>query len=171
MTQFMQKYNNTSIVFVNIPQRHDLPKDSRTNLEIQAFNAKLSKIATLFSHVTLVKIDFNRKYYTKHGLHLNNAGKEWLAKLIASQIDKPVSDNNKTEPTIALNWKEESIDVTNSHKPNLMLTEDDFSNVLISPIEIHNNQSNNTDSQLLRKTASRQKKAPVTRSKDFLWQL
>jgi len=175
MIHFMQKYNNTNIVFVNIPQRHDLPKDSRTNLEIQAFNAKLSKIATLFSHVTLVEIDFNRKYYTKHGLHLNNAGKEWLAKLIASHIDKPVSDINRTEPTIALNWKEEtanvSISVTNNHMPNLMLTEDDFSNVLISPIQIHNNQSNNTDSELLRKTSSRQNKAPVTRSKDFLWQL
>ena len=103
MTQFMQQHNNTNIVLVNIPHRHALPKDSRTNLEIRAFNAKLSKTATLFSHVTLVEIDFNRKCYTKHGLHLNNAGKEWLAKLIASQTDKPVSDSNRTEPTIALN--------------------------------------------------------------------
>jgi len=90
MTQFIQKYNNTNIVFVNIPQTHDLPKDSRTKLDIQAFNAKLSKSATLFSHVPLVKIIFNRKYYTKYDLQLNNAGKELLAKLIASQIDKPV---------------------------------------------------------------------------------
>jgi len=67
-------------------------------------------------------------------LHLNNAGKEWLAKLIASHIDKPVSDSNRTEPIIALNWKEESSNVTNSQKPNLMLTEGDVSNVLISPI-------------------------------------
>jgi len=175
MIQFMQKYNNTNIIFVNIPQRHDLAKYSRTNLEIQAFNTKLSKISTLFSHVTLIKIDFNRKYFTKHGLQLNNAGKEWHAKLIASQIDKLVSDINKTEPIIALNWKEEttnvSINVTNNHKPNLMLTEDDFSNVLVSPIQIHNNQYNKTDSELLCKTEKRQKKAPVTRSKDFLWQL
>jgi len=138
----MQKYNNTNMVFVNIPQRHDLAKDSSTNFEIQTFSAKLSKLATLFSHVTLVKIDFNRKYYTKHGLHLNNAGKEWLAKLIASQTDKLVSDSNKTEPIIALNWKEEttnlSINVTDNHKPSLMVNEDDFSKVLISPIQIHN---------------------------------
>jgi len=78
MPQFMQKYNNTNMIFVNIPQRHDLAKDSRTNLEIQAFNAKLSNTAKLFSHVTLVEIDFNRKYFTKHGLHLNNAGKSGL---------------------------------------------------------------------------------------------
>jgi len=73
-----------------------------TYVGIQAFNAKLSKTATLFSHVTLVEIDFNRKYFTKHGLHLNNAGKEWLAKLIVSQTDKLVSDINKTKPIIAL---------------------------------------------------------------------
>jgi len=95
--------------------------------------------------------------------------------LIASQIDKLVSDINKIEPIIALNWKEEttnvSINITNNHKPNLMITEDDFPNVLVSPIQIHNNQHNKTDSELLRKTSSRQKKTPVTRSKDFLWQL
>jgi len=50
-----------------------------------------------------------------------------------------------------------------------MLIEDNFSNVPISPIQINNNQSNGTDSELLCKTSSRQKKAPVTRSKDFLW--
>jgi len=35
MTQFMQKYNNTNIIFVNIPQRHDFAKYSRTNLKIR----------------------------------------------------------------------------------------------------------------------------------------
>jgi glutathione peroxidase-family protein len=54
MTQFMQKYNNTKLIVVNIPHRHYLAKDSRTNLEIQAFNAKLSKITKSFRHVTLV---------------------------------------------------------------------------------------------------------------------
>jgi len=103
MTQFKQKNNNTNIIFVNIPQTHDLAKYSRTNLEIQTFNTKLSKIATLFSHVTLIEIDFNRKYFTKYVLHLNNAGKEWLVKLIASQFDKLINDINKTEPIIALN--------------------------------------------------------------------
>jgi hypothetical protein len=62
----------------------------------------------------------------------------------SDQIDKLVSDINKTEPIIAPNWKEEttnvSINVTNNAKPNLMLTEDDFSKVLVSPIQIRNNQ-------------------------------
>ena len=127
----MQKYSNTNIILVNIPQRHDLVKDSRINLEIQALSTKLGKIASLFSHVTLIDIDFNRMYFTKHGLHLNNAGKEGLAKLIATHIDKLVNDVNKTKPTIVLNWKEETTNVrineTNNHKLKQKLTEDDLS--------------------------------------------
>jgi lysophospholipase L1-like esterase len=75
ITQFMQKYNNTNIIVVNIPHRHDLAKASRANFEIQAFNAKLSKIANSCRHVSLVAKDFNGKHFTKHGLHLNNARK------------------------------------------------------------------------------------------------
>jgi hypothetical protein len=67
---------------VNTPLRHDLAMDSQINLEIQDFNMKLSKSAKLFRHVDLVEMNFNRKYFTKHGFHLNNAGKTGLAKII-----------------------------------------------------------------------------------------
>jgi len=171
MTQFMQKYNNTNIIVVNIPHRHYLAKDSRAKFEIQAFNAKLSKIAKSFRHFALVTMDFNREHFTKHGLHLNNAGKEGLAKLIASQIDKLINNINKIEPVTALNWKAEatnvSINSTDNYKPNVMSTEDDFSKVLSPPNQIHNSQGNMTDSECLRRTSNRQKKAPVTKTKDF----
>ena len=179
MTNFMLKYNNTNIITVNIPHRHDLANDSKTNLEVQAYNAKLTKLATLFNHVTLIEIDSNRKYFTKHGLHLNNPGKAWLAKQTASQINKLVRDSNKPDPRIALEWKDTktnvSINTTTNHNPNLEITVGDFSKhdlskVLAPPSQNHNNQGNKTDNEQLRKTSSRQKKAPVTRSNDFLWE-
>jgi hypothetical protein len=80
----MHKYNNTNILVVNISHRHDLAKDSRENFEIQAFNSKLNIIAKSFRHVALVEMDFKWEHFTKHGLHLNNAGKEGLAKLTSS---------------------------------------------------------------------------------------
>ena len=83
MTQFIQNHNNTNIIVLNIPHRHDLAMDSRPNLEIQTFNTKLAKITKKLQHVALFEMDFHRKHFTKHGLHLNNAGKEELAKLIA----------------------------------------------------------------------------------------
>jgi hypothetical protein len=95
-------------------------------------------------------MDLNREHFTKHGLHLNNAGKKGLAKLIASQIDKLINNINKIERVTALNWKDEatnvSINATDNHKPNMMSTEDNFSKVLIPPIQIHNSQGNMTDS-------------------------
>jgi hypothetical protein len=91
---------------------------------------------------------FNREHFIKHSLHLNNAGKEGLAKLIASQTDKLINNINKIEPVNAQNWKEEatnvSINATDNHKPNMMSTEDDFSKVLIPSIQIHNSQGNMT---------------------------
>ena len=59
-----------------------------TNLGIQAFNRNLNKTAKLFCHVAIVEIDSNRKCFTRHGMHLNNAGKEWLSELIATKICK-----------------------------------------------------------------------------------
>jgi hypothetical protein len=49
-------------------------------------------------------MDFHRNHLTKHGFYLNNTGKEELANLIASQIDKLV--NNSLEPMTALKLKE-----------------------------------------------------------------
>lgn len=84
LTQFIQKYSNTNIIVINIPLRHGHAKDFRTNSEIQAFNTKLGKVSKLFRHVALVEMNFNREHCTKHGFHLNNAGKESFVKLIAS---------------------------------------------------------------------------------------
>ena len=75
MTQFMQKYSNTNIIIVNIPLVCDMDRNSVTNLEIQAFNINLTKIAKVFSHVAVVEIEMTRKYFTQHGMCLNSTVK------------------------------------------------------------------------------------------------
>ena len=116
-------------------------------------------------------MDFHRKHFTKHGFHLNNAGKEELAKLIASQIDKLIS--NSFEPMTALKLKEdptnEDSNTTDHPKPNVVLSEDDFSKTMTPPVQISNCQGDMTDNDSFRRTSKRQKKAPVTKSNDFLW--
>jgi hypothetical protein len=175
MTQFMQKYNNTNIIVVNIPHRHDLAEDSRTNLDIQVINTKLSKIDKSGRNVVVAEMDSKRKYFTKCGLHLNNAGIEWLAKLIAIHIDTFINNINRTEPVISLNWKEKTmnknINKTDDHMPNLLTTEDCLSKVLVPPNQSHNSQDNLSGSESLRRIPNRQKKARITRSNNFLCQL
>jgi hypothetical protein len=34
-------------------------------------------------HVSIVSADSNREFFTNHGLHMNNRGKEIIAKIIA----------------------------------------------------------------------------------------
>ena len=112
----------------------------------------------------------SRKYFAKHGLHLNSTGKELLTTLIATQIDKLNNNINKIEPVIALHWKVEanimSINVTDNHKPYLISTEDNLSKVLIPLTQFHNNQGNVANSASLHRNSNRQKKAPITRTKD-----
>ena len=107
---------------VNIPLRHDAAMNYQINLEIQDFNNKLSKRAKLFSHVDLVEMNLNRKYFTKHGLRLNNVGKGGLTEAIASQINKIIKCILNDKPVIPLQWKDESINkriiVNTTHMSN-----------------------------------------------------
>jgi hypothetical protein len=52
---------------------------------------KLNKRAKSLRNVKLVEMNFNTKCFTKHGLHLNNVGKEELDKVVALQINKIIN--------------------------------------------------------------------------------
>jgi lysophospholipase L1-like esterase len=56
MTQFMKKYNNTNVIVVNIPHRHELDTAANPNLDIQALKKKLNKITKSFRTVALVQL-------------------------------------------------------------------------------------------------------------------
>ena len=88
------------------------------NLFIQDYNNKLKNISKIFKHVSLVEISSNWRLYTRHGLHLNRFGKEWLAKHIALQIELLVNLSRKVRPIINLQWKEE---LTNLNNDNILL--------------------------------------------------
>ena len=103
--KFSQKHSNSKIIIMNIPHRHDLHKYSKTNLAIKKFNTKLNNIMQRFRHVTLIDMGLHREYYTKHGMHLNNKGKDEIARKMANLINKVVIDENK-DTIISLNWKD-----------------------------------------------------------------
>ena len=57
----------------------------------------------LSTHVTIINIDQNREYFTKHELHLNSLGKEVICKQIATIIDK-LLQSEKVLP-ICIDWE------------------------------------------------------------------
>ena len=91
-----------NIITVNIPYRYDLDRTSVINSEIQAFNRQILKVAKAYSHVTIVDTNLDRKLFTQHGMHLNKRDKEWLAKLLATQINRLVIDKVRFAPKISL---------------------------------------------------------------------
>jgi len=167
LVHFIQKYSNTNIVIVNIPHRHDLLKVDKTNICIQAFNSKLKNIVKSYKHVSLVEMSMNRRHYTKYGLHLNNGGKEWLAKQIAIQTGLLVAPAVNVSTVIPLQWIEEAI---NTSKEIDMLTVEghNVEDPTLSD-QSPNNKCNMGKNELTRRTSSRNKKAPSTMSTDFLW--
>ena len=138
-----------------------MDRNSATNLETQAVNRKLNEMAKVFSHVATVETDLNRKYFTRHGMHLNKGGKEWLSKLTATQICRLVK-NNTDVPVIALNWKDESTDRQNTVNS---LSEQKTT----YPISLGWNKPDGSvsDDKSLNRVITRNRKLPVTRSKDF----
>jgi hypothetical protein len=150
LARLIQRFRNINIIVVNVPHRYDLNRNSAINQEIQEFNNKLKKIARVFSQVVIVETDLDRKYFTRHGLHLNNRGKEYLSKLIATQINRLIHGKKQDVPAVPLNWTDELSDKLNLVNPVTMTTEE------IPEISLN-------------RTASRSRRLPVTRSNDFLW--
>jgi glutathionyl-hydroquinone reductase len=76
LKDFYMKNNQTNIIQICVPHRFDLSANAHVNKEVEAFNRKLGKLVKPFEHTTLIKLDLNRELFTKHGLHMNDKGKE-----------------------------------------------------------------------------------------------
>jgi hypothetical protein len=90
-------------MILGITHRHDLVEYSCVHRAIQVFNHKLKKVANSFKHVTIMKCNYNREYFTKHGMHLNRIGKGLVAKQLASEIW--YLSAAEEIPPISLGWK------------------------------------------------------------------
>jgi cell fate (sporulation/competence/biofilm development) regulator YmcA (YheA/YmcA/DUF963 family) len=77
------------------------------NKEVEIFNRKQKGIMKRYNHTQVIDMSVNRDHYTKHGLHMNKTGKEWLARRTADIINK-LFTNQKLDPII-LDWKESSV--------------------------------------------------------------
>jgi len=74
------------VIIINAPHRFDLEESSCVNKEAEIFNRKLKRIKKRYNHTEVTDMSVNRDHYTKHGLHMNKTGKEWLARRTADTI-------------------------------------------------------------------------------------
>jgi hypothetical protein len=75
ITNFLKRNSHTNVIIISVPHRHDLPEWSCVNNEVKAFNRKLVKLMKPYKHTTVVKVDLDRNFFTRQGLHMNSLGK------------------------------------------------------------------------------------------------
>jgi hypothetical protein len=96
-TKFFNDHMGANIIFIQAPHRHDLVSTSCINKEVIKFNRQVMKIIKSYPNIKSLEIDLQRNYFTRHGQHLNNIGKEQvateLAKLIQQYFSKVETDS------------------------------------------------------------------------------
>jgi len=122
-----------------------------------------------FNHVSMVTVDTDRKLSTRHGLHMNNLGKEKTASKV-SVIFKNIFQKQNSK--ISLCWKngydisaksvsdnlvEDNISLQQNPKMDYTTLED-----MKVPIDTPSQDEGP-------RMSKRKKKPPTTKSGDFLW--
>jgi hypothetical protein len=86
-----------NIIAVSVRHQYDISDWSCVNREVNTFNRKLVKLMKPLKHVTLVKVDFKRKFFTEQRLHMNDIGKEKIELKIAYVVTTPVQNKEKNQ--------------------------------------------------------------------------
>ena len=87
-------------VVMTAPPRCYLLPSSCINNEVIRFNRQLKKIMAPFNNMKILETNLKRECFTKHGLHLNSAGKECIALILAMMVKNCL--NKKRMPLIRL---------------------------------------------------------------------
>jgi len=114
--KFIQNNCNTKIIILGVPQRYDLVEYSCVNRAIQVFNCKLKKTVKSFNYVTILQCNYDREYFTNHGMHLNRRCKGLVSKQLVSEIFK-LTPIEAIAP-ISLGWKVDHEQMVSSNVVN-----------------------------------------------------
>jgi hypothetical protein len=156
-----RKRQKVNIVVMSAPPRYDLIPSSCVNNEVDRFNRQLKKKMKTFNNVKILETHLKRECFTKHGLHLNSAGKEQIALKLAATVKSLL--NKKSTSHIYLQWKENPM---SSHPSSPVLITGNGVCKLSSAIDVLNNKERTATQFQLTK---RQRKNPAQRDQDFLW--
>jgi len=86
MKNFVSNHNQTNVIVMSVPCRYDLDPKSCVNNEVKVYKLKLKKHLKVFDNTCVLEVDSNRDLFTRHGLHMNQKGKEHMAKKIVMAI-------------------------------------------------------------------------------------
>jgi len=124
-----------------------------------------------YNHVMVVKVDHDKKFFTRQGLHMNNLGKEKIALRIANMVTEIFL---KEEEIISLYWKNEhEVIVSDSVNEDIIIIiiEEDRKATPLERVNIEALTIDAAQDEPIHKgprISKRQKKPPTIKSDDFL---
>lgn len=69
------------------------------NTEVLRVNDKISKLCKYFKNVSVVDLSkIGQRFHTRHGLHLNDLGKQYIASKILEMINVPKTFSQSCKP-------------------------------------------------------------------------
>ena len=77
---FVQTNKHTNIILMEVPHRYDLTQDSCVNREVEKYNSTIRKLMKVHENAEVMKVNLDRRGFTKHSQHMNTMGKELMAK-------------------------------------------------------------------------------------------
>jgi hypothetical protein len=81
LRDFTQRTINTNLILLGAPHRYDLSPQLCVNTEVKLYNKRLQSLVSVSNHVRVLSTPTERRYYTRHGLHLNKKGGDWLVNI------------------------------------------------------------------------------------------
>jgi 23S rRNA pseudoU1915 N3-methylase RlmH len=163
ISQFINWNSHTNIILLTIPYHYDQTVNENINDKIIEVNRKIGKCTRFNKYVMILETPQDRGYYTRHGLHLNGRGKEIICRQLASVIDRlfqpieviPITLDWNSNQVMSLELEATPV---NSDLDNTWSKDD-----IEDECEVE-------ESKVCR-VSNRQKKVPVDRTDDFLWQI
>jgi lysophospholipase L1-like esterase len=86
LKDFTQRTINTNLILLGAPHRYDLPPQSCVNTEVTLYNRRLQSFVFVSNHVKVLSMPTKRRHHTRHGLHLNKKGRDWVVNNIIKEI-------------------------------------------------------------------------------------
>jgi hypothetical protein len=84
--RFVETNKHTNFILMEVPHRYDLVQDSCVTKEVEKFNSRIRQHMKVLENAEVMKVNLDRRGFTKHGQHMNAMEKEFMAKRIVEAI-------------------------------------------------------------------------------------
>ena len=69
--RFVKTNNHTNFILMDAPHRYDLEQNSCVNKEVEKYNRRIWKHMKVLENTEVIKVNIDRRGFTRHGQHMN----------------------------------------------------------------------------------------------------